>query len=187
MLKIEINRSGRFDYRGLPVCALRQIQPANNPRALAACRSALIGQGTFNAYIVLKGQEPYPATGRLLVFNGREGAHQVLFGHIYIAHPFASSFVITFQIAAHAHGRFGTTLTADIAKTLGTRRYLTGIEMTLSRRYTYRGARHSYLSAGCPAPKGFSKAVFPLVRTSFSFAGHQTLDSTLTGTCGVRG
>jgi hypothetical protein len=187
VLKIEINRNGRLDYRGLPVCALHQIQPATNSRALSACRQALVGQGSFDAYILLKGQAPYPTTGRLLVFNGKEHGKQVLLGHIYIAQPFASSFVITFQIANHRHGSYGTTLTASLSKALGNKRNLTGIEMTLQRRYSYRGERHSYLSSGCPAPKGFTKAVFPLVRTSFGFAEGRKLTSTLTSSCGVRG
>jgi hypothetical protein len=186
-LKIEINRNGRFDYRGLPVCALHQIQPATDARALSACRSSLVGQGTFSAYIVLKGQEPYLSTGKLLVFNGHDQGRQVLFGHIYISRPFASSFVIPFAIQSARHGQFATTLTANLAKALGARRYLTGIEMTLSRRYSYRGASHSYLSAGCPAPKGFSGAVFSLARTSFSFSGGRTLTSVLSENCKVRG
>jgi hypothetical protein len=185
-LRIEINREGRLDTRGLPVCPYRRIQPATDARALAACRSALVGRGTFDAYIVLKGEPPYPAKGRLLVFNGREGAKPVLFGHIYLSRPFASSFVITFEVSGKPHGRFGTTLTANLAKALGTRRYLTGISLTLSRRYSYRGTRHSYLSAGCPAPKGFGKALFPLARTSFDFAGGKKLVSTLAGSCRVR-
>ena len=59
--------------------------------------------------------------------------------------------------------------------------------MTLSRRYSYRGQRHSYLSAGCPAPKGFPGVSFPLARTSFAFAGGMKLTSTLTRDCKVRG
>lgn len=186
VLKIEMNRNGRLDYRGLPVCKLREIQPANNQRALSACRDALVGHGTFSAYIVLKGLEPYAARGRLLVFNGRESGHQVLFGHIYIAQPFASSFVITFDIASHKHGTYGTTLTAHLAKSLGSRRLLTGIEMKLFRTYSYRGSRHSYLSAGCPAAKGFPGATFPLARTSFTFAGGAKLTPIVPGTCRVR-
>lgn len=186
VLKIEINRNGRLDHRGLPVCLRHQIQPATDSRALSACRPSLVGQGTFNAYIVLKGQDPYASSGRLLVFNGREGNKQVLLGHIYISKPFASSFVIPFAIASARHGRFGTTLTADLAKALGSRRYLTGIEMTLGRRYSYRGQSHSYLSSGCPAPKGFGEVAFPLARTSFSFAGGKTLSSTLEDSCKAR-
>jgi hypothetical protein len=186
-LVIEINRNGHLDYKGLPVCRLHDIQPATNPTALSACRQALVGQGTFSAYIILKGQEPYPATGRLLLFNGRDGGHQVLLGHIYIAHPFASSFVIPFQIAARPHGTYGTVLTADLARALGTRRYLTGIEMTLQRRFSSHGTSHSFISASCPAPKGISGAVpFSLARTSFSFADGAKLNSILTGTCSAR-
>ncbi len=186
-LKIEINRHARLDYGGLPTCKVNLIQPASNGRALAACRSSLVGEGKFFGTITLLGSEPLPIEGRLLVFNGKEHGRQVLFGHIYSAKPFATSFVIRFEISSNRHGQFGTTLSANLAKALGNKRNLTGIEMTLSRRYAYRGASHSYLSAGCPAPKGFPGAVFPLARTSFSFAGKKTLTSTLTSDCKVRG
>lgn len=185
-LVIEINRNGHLDYKGLPVCRLADIQPANNPTALSACRDSLVGQGTFSAYILLKGQEPYPASGRLLLFNGREGRKPVLLGHIYIAHPFASSFVLPFQISTRPRGTYGTVLTANLARALGTRRYLTGIEMKLQRRFSYHGTSHSFLSASCPAPKGFSAASFSLARTGFSFAGGAELSSVLPGSCSVR-
>ncbi len=185
LLKIEINRSGRLDYSGLPVCSLPQIQPASNGRALADCRSALVGQGSFSAILSLPGASPYPTQGRLLVFNGREHGRQVLLGHIYSNKPFSSSYVITFQISNQGHGPYGTTLTANLSKSLGGKRNLTGIEMTLSRLYSYRGVKHSFLSSGCPAPKGVRSALFSLARTSFLFAG-KTLTSTLTSTCGVR-
>ena len=183
-LTIEINRQGRLEYAGLPLCPLAKIKLASTEHALSACHSSLVGQGTFYSNIVLKGEPPYPSKGRLLVFNGREGSHQVLFGHIYVLQPFATSFVITFQIK-NAHGTYGTALIADVAKALGNWGYLTGIEMTLSRRYTYHGARRSYLSAGCPAPKGFPSVNFPLARTSFRFP-HNTLTSTLVRRCDVR-
>jgi hypothetical protein len=187
LLKIEINSHGRLDYRGLPTCAVDQIQPASNGRALAACRSALVGQGSFAATIALPGSQPYPISGRLLVFNGRSHGHQVLLGHIYSPHPFATSFVITFQISSQGHGTYGTTLTANLTKALGTKRNLTGIEMTLGRRYSDRGKARSYLSAGCPAPKGFGLVSFPLARTTFGFAGGKKLTSILTRSCKVRG
>jgi hypothetical protein len=187
VLKIDINRNGQLDYQGLPVCSYHQIQPSTNSRALSACRPALVGQGTFSAYIVLKGQEPYATKGRLLVFNAKEHGKQVLLGHIYIAKPFASSFILTFAIANHRRGTYGTTLTANLARALGTRRYLTGIDMTLQRRYSSHGKRHSFISAGCPAPKGFPGATFPLARTSFAFAGGTKLISTLTSNCKARG
>jgi hypothetical protein len=185
-LQIEINRHGRFDFAGLPVCKIGQIQPASDSRALAACRSSLVGQGRFVGTFALSGATPYPISGRLLLFNGREGRHPVLLGHIYSSKPFATSFVIVFKLLAKRHGNYGTTLTADIAKALGNERNLTSIEMTLSRRWRSGGARHSYLSASCPAPKGFGAVPFPLARTTFSFAGGTKLNSVLTSSCRAR-
>jgi DNA-binding beta-propeller fold protein YncE len=186
-LGIEINRHGRFDYRGLPTCPYAKIQPATSSRALANCRSALVGTGTFNAEIALKEQERYDARGRLLVFNGLSHGKPVLFGQIYSPHPFASSFVIVFSLKTLGKGTYGTALAAKLPKALASWGNLTGIQMRLARRYSYEGHSHSYISAGCPAPKGFTEAVFPLARASFEFQGAAKLASTLTSTCQARG
>jgi hypothetical protein len=185
-LGIEINRNGRLDFTGLPICPYERIQTASSARALAACRSALVGDGSFSADIALKGQEPYSTRGRLLVFNGESHGRSVLLGQLYSPHPFATSFVITFAVDKLGHGPYGTALTATLPKALASWGNLTAIDMKLSRRYTYRGERHSFISGSCPAPTGFSGAVFPLSRTSFDFAGGTTLSSTLTDTCKVR-
>jgi hypothetical protein len=185
-LEIDVNRHGRIDAEGLPLCRLHQIQPASNARALAACHSALIGSGSFSALVVLRGQAPYPTRGRLLVFNGREGGRPVLFAHIYATRPLATSFVIVFQIGKLAHGPFGTALVAQLSRALGDWAHLTGIEMTLERRFRYRGKERSYISAGCPAPRGFPGALFPLARTSFRFAGGVRLGTTVVRECKAR-
>jgi DNA-binding beta-propeller fold protein YncE len=185
-LAIEINRHGIFDFTGLPTCPYGAIQPASSQRALANCRSALVGKGAFGAEVALAGQEGYPAHGRLLLFNGKSAGKPVLFGHIYSSHPFATSFVIPFALK-QARGTYGTALSASLPASLERWGNLTEIEMTLARRYRYRGQSHSFLSAGCPAPKGFGKALFPLARTSFAFAGGTKLGSVLTDTCRARG
>ena len=185
-LRIEINRHGHFDSTGLPTCPYDRIQPASSSRALANCRSGLVGQGSFNAEIALKGQEPYATKGRLLVFNGKSGGKPVLFGQIYSPYPFATSFVIVFEVQKIGKGTYGTALSATLPKALSSWGNLTGIEMRLSRRYSVRGKRRSYISAGCPAPKGFAQVSFPLARASMGFGDGRTLTSTLTRSCRVR-
>jgi hypothetical protein len=59
--------------------------------------------------------------------------------------------------------------------------------MTLSRRYSYKGKRRSYISAGCPAPKGLRSLGFPLAKTSFSFAKGGTLSTVVEQTCRAQG
>ncbi len=186
-LRIELNRNGKLDYRGLPTCEYSRIQPGSSSRALAGCRSALVGKGSFTANITLSGQEPYPTKGALLLFNGVRAAKPVLFGHIYSPRPFATSFVIVFAVHKLGRGTYGTALNAPLPQAMDAWGRLTGLQMTLSRRYSYRGERHSYISAGCPAPRGFPGAVFPLARTSFAFDGGTKLNSVITSICKARG
>jgi DNA-binding beta-propeller fold protein YncE len=185
-LQVEINRHGQIDTTGLPLCPLAKIQPASSDRALANCRSSLVGQGSFSALVGLGEQEGYAAHGRLLVFNGQSHGKPVLFGQIYSSHPFSSSFVIPFAVSPVHSGAYGTMLSAKLPAALRNWGNLTAIKMTLSRRYGYRGTRRSYLSGNCPAPKGFPGAVFPLARTTFAFAGEGSVSSTLTDSCKVR-
>jgi hypothetical protein len=186
-LTIEINRHGRIDGTGLPTCRAQAIQTASNGRALAVCGPALVGEGKFTGTISLPGTAPFPFEGKLLLFNAIEHGRPALLGHIYSPHPFATSFVIAFQVRSEHHGEYGTVLTANLKQALGSKKNLTGIEMTLSRRYTYQGRARSYVSAGCPAPKGFPSANYPLARTSFGFAGGTTLTTVLNRNCGARG
>ncbi|HWO15839.1 MAG TPA: hypothetical protein VNM89_03905 [Solirubrobacterales bacterium] len=185
-LRIELNRHGKIDNVGLPTCEYPKIQPGSSSRALSQCRSALVGKGSFTANITLAGQEPYPTQGRLLVFNSLRAGKPVLFGHIYSASPFATSFVIVFKIQRLRKGTYGIALNAPLPKAMDAWGRLSGLQMTLSRRYSYKGRSHSYISSGCPAPKGFTLASFPLARTSFAFDGGTKLSSVFTSTCKVR-
>ncbi len=188
-LGIEINRQGHFSTAGLPTCQYERIQPASTRRALSNCRRALVGKGSFTANIALRGQEgeSYAATGQLLVFNGEAKGKPVLYGQIYAAHPFATSFVITFKFSKIKKGAYGTELSATLPASLRSWGDLTGIQMNLSRRYHYKGKSRSYISAGCPTPKGVGQASFQLARTSFAFAGGKKVSSTVSETCKARG
>jgi hypothetical protein len=186
-IAIELNREGVIDTKGLPLCPYDALEPASSSRAMANCKAALVGRGSFQAEVSLTGQESYTAKGELLAFNGRKGGRPVLFAHIYSPRPFATSFVIVFEIK-HASGKqFGSAMVAQLPQSLSSWGKLTGIELRLDRRYSSGGRRRSYLSAGCPAPKGVRKVPFPLARTSFGFAGGPTLRGTLTRICHARG
>lgn len=184
-LTIAINRHGRLDARGLPTCTIKAIQPSTSAAALRACGHALVGEGSFSANVVLPGQSPFPSQGRVLAFNGRLKGRPAILAHVYGTHPVPTSYVLPFAIG-RARGAFGTTLSASLPRTTGDWGFVTGIQLTLHRRFSFRGATHSYISAGCPAPRGFKSAFFPLARASFAFP-EQTLTSTLTRSCGVRG
>jgi len=184
-MRILVNRHGLLQSKGLPVCATRRIQPASDERALASCSEALIGSGQFWANIVLPDQGAYRTQGRLLIFNGREGGRPVILAHIFTSHPFNSSFVIPFSIAHVSKGPYGTELKASLPQALGSWGYLDRIKLTLKRKYDYRGRQLSYFNSGCPAPKGATRASFPLAYAEFFFAGRAPMGAAVQKTCGV--
>jgi hypothetical protein len=177
-LQIAINAAGKLDLHGIPHCRINHINPSTNEEALAACRSSLIGEGDFSANVVLPEQSPFPSKGRLLAFNGTIGGQPAIFAHIYGTNPLPTSYVFAFRVK-EAKGTFGTILETSFPRATGDWGYVTGISLDLNKK--------SFIRAGCPAPKGFDKAVFPLVKTNFSFAGGLSLTNTLTRSCKAKG
>jgi hypothetical protein len=185
-MTVEVNKHGLLQSKGLPSCPLKRIQPASTERALSSCGDALIGSGQFWAHIVLPDQGAYPTHGRLLIFNGRQKGKPVIFTHIFTANPFFSSFVIPFSIQKTNHGAYGTKLTASLPQALGDWGYVDRIKLTLKRKYRFRGKELSYFNAGCPAPEGSKRTVFPLALASFAFSEGLSISAKVEKACGVK-
>src|SRR6478609_464134 len=134
-MTIAINSAGLLNLKGIPHC--------------------LIGEGSFSADVKLPEQSPFPSEGKLLAFNGTIGGKPAIFGHIYGTKPLPTSFVLPFRVK-QTKGTFGTILEAAFPRATGEWGYVTGISLNLDKK--------RFLSAGCPAPKGFSGASFPLLQ-----------------------
>jgi hypothetical protein len=179
---LAINKNGKLDYRGLPTCNFHQIQPSTTAEAKLACRKSLVGFGTFKANVALPEQSPFPSNGTILAFNGNLHGRPVIYAHIYGTKPLPTSFVLPFEIK-QGSGDYATTLVANLPQVAAEWGFVSGVSLTLQRRFSYRGKAHSYLSAGCPAPSGFPGATFSFARASFGFEGGPTLRSTLNRSC----
>jgi hypothetical protein len=184
-LELAINRNGRFDSSGLPSCTERDIQPATTQGALAACGPSLVGTGHFSAKILFKQQVPYPAQGKLYAFSGTYHGKPAILAHVFGKKPVPTSFTFPF-VLQKAKGTYGTVLSASFPEVTGNAGYVTGISLKLGKVFKSHGKTHSFLSASCPAPKGFPGASFPLARATLSFPG-KTLSSTLTRSCKALG
>jgi hypothetical protein len=185
-MTIAINSRGHLEPRGLPVCPLAEIQPASTAEALRACRGARVGEGSFSADVAIPTQAPFPSSGKVIAFNGRIDGRPAILAHVYGTKPVPTSFTLPF-VVGHARGEFATTLSASLPETTGEWGFVTGIRITLGRRFRHHGEERSYVSAGCPAPAGFPGVVFPLLRAGFGFAGAGTLTTTLTRNCKADG
>lgn len=184
-IAIAINRGGRIETRGLPQCRRSQIESVSSAQALAVCGSALVGRGRYAAGVAFPEQATFPLRGRILAFNARIDGRRAILAHVYGTDPFPNSRIFVFHIR-RAHGTYGTVLTAALPASLNRNGYLKRIVLNLRRDFVHRGRTHSYLSAACAAPPGFTLAVFPFVRVSMTFADGRKLASALIRTCTVR-
>ncbi len=185
-IELSINRNGRLDQKGLPVCHFHQLQPASTEEARASCPGGIVGHGTFKSAVALPEQSPYPSDGTIIAFNGRLHGRPVIFAHIYGTKPLPTSFTLPFEVKRRNTGTYGLTLLADLPQVAADWGYVSGFSLMLQRRFRYQGEPRSYLAAGCPAPKGFPGATFTFAKASFGFEDGKQMRTTLTRSCGVR-
>jgi len=185
-ISLAINRNGRFDFRGLPACHYHQIHPASTREAIGTCPDSVIGTGVFSAHVELPEQSPFPSAGQVTAFNGVFHGRHVIFAHVFGTAPLPQSQVLIFNLG-RTSGIFRTTLSAELPRVAAEWGYVSGVSLSLSKVFRYKGKRRSLLSAGCPAPGGFPGAVFDFARASFGFEDGRSLGVTMTRACKVKG
>lgn len=185
-IRIALNRGGRLENRGLPICRQSQIELATGAEALTACGSSLVGAGGIVARTEIAGQENALIRGEVLLFNSLVNGRPSILAHIFQRKPALIARVVVFHIQ-RSKGAFGTVITGNLPPSLNRNGYLESIFLQLQRRYVFKGRHMAYISADCAAPPGFSTAVFPFAKVSMSFEDGRTLSSTLTRSCKARG
>jgi hypothetical protein len=183
-LELAINRAGHVSQRGLPVCDLAAIDPASTAQALAACGGARIGYGRIRALASFPGTRRFYFNGRATIFNGRlEDGRPAILLHVFNRTP-PASFVFPFRVS-HRRGRYGTVLATHVK--IGQWSRVTDFKLVLKRTYRYRGEAKSYLTAGCPAPKGLAIGISPFVVATLGFADGTHKDIPVVSSCRVSG
>lgn len=173
-LEIKLHRNGRLNAKGLRTCSAPSLQSTSTATALARCRSALVGKGSFHAVVSL-GRE-IPTGGKILAFNSHRAGRQALVLHLFAGTPVRFTLVVPLTVGHLNQGQFGTILRAKIPKLAGGLGSVTEIELTIGRRYSFRGERESYVSAACSAPKSLPGGLFNFARANFRFEGHKAIN-----------
>ena len=184
-ISIAINRGGRIETKGLPVCRRGQIEASSSASAMATCGDALVGTGRYSAGVAFPEQNTFPISGRILAFNTVIDGERAILAHVYGRRPYPNSRIFVFHIH-NSSGTYGTVLTASLPASLNRNGYLKRIVLNLKRNFTYQGHKRSYLTAACGAPEGLTVGVFPFVRVGMTFTDGRKLASTLIRTCTVR-
>jgi hypothetical protein len=177
--------SSRLDNVGLPVCPHRLLLSATELQGRQRCPDAIVGRGSLSAQVEIPGQAPFPVLASVLAFNGGErGARAVIWLLTYSSDP-PASFVVPVSVR-HRPGPLGTHLTGTLPASLGPWPHVSAFHIAFARRFAYRGALHSYLSASCPVPPRFTGGLLPFARASYFFTAGLTVTTTVARACHVR-
>ncbi|HET9153693.1 MAG TPA: hypothetical protein VFN85_06230 [Solirubrobacterales bacterium] len=185
-IEVALNRAGRLETEGLPVCTRGRIRDAGPAEAIGACGPALIGSGGYTVRTTLPGQTVTVSPGEILLFNSRDHGRPSILAKASQSEPVPLRGLFVFSIRHRRRGAYGYVIAARVPPGISRDGYLKSIYLQLGRTYAFRGRRRSYLRAACAAPAGFRSALFPFAHASMSFADGRTLSSTLTRSCRVR-
>jgi hypothetical protein len=185
-IQLDINKNGALQTKGLATCSLRKLESISSAQAKRACADAQVGHGNVTSRVTLPGQGAFATNGPLLAFNGRHKGKPAIFAQVATKAPLPLTYVIVFEVKK-AKGAFGTKLIGKLPPIASSYGYISAFNLSLSRRYAYRGEQMSFATASCAAPKGFPGGQFPFAKASYSFEDGRTVSSTLLRQCKVRG
>jgi hypothetical protein len=146
---ILFDRDGRIATAGLPACPPERIEGTKPEEARRLCGGAIVGTGHVAAAVTLPGQPTVEVRSPLTLFNGpRENGHATLIAHARATFPSPETYVVTVAIERHGpQHRYLATF--DVPPIAGGYGALTHVDLKIGKRYRYRGAERSYLSARC--------------------------------------
>jgi hypothetical protein len=143
---IDFDRDGRLDVAGLPSCAAERVAALGTAEARAACRGAIVGEGSLEAMV---GDPPTPLRAPLTIFNGPpEAGHPSAVLHARLDAPAAQTFAIPVPIE-RIPGPFRYRVTLRIPPIAAGLGSLTRIQVAIGRRFRAGGVPRSYVSARC--------------------------------------
>jgi len=150
-VNLDIDKTIGVDAKGLPVCKQSKIVARETAIAKQVCGKALIGSGEGEVEVAFPEQRPFSAQGPVVLFNGgvRGGTTTVLV-HAYVDVPAPTAIVTVAKITRIDHGPYGLHILARIPRIAGGYGSVTRFQLTVGRKFLYKGEQRSYLTASCP-------------------------------------
>jgi hypothetical protein len=148
---IDIDRALAVDTGGVPACAAGQLENQTTENAEAACRGAIVGNGSVRIGIAPPGGTPFLVESRLLALNGgTAGPTTTVYLHAYIASPTPEAIVVPVVLTKLAKGSFGLRARVSVPRIASGTGSLAGFDLTFPKRLFSKGGRkHGYLMAKC--------------------------------------
>lgn len=149
-LEIEFDRHGHVETEGLEVCTAARLQSTTVPAARKACPNAIVGEGEGSAIVAFPEQKPIPISSPITLFNGpKQHGDDTILAHAYTTVPVPTTFIVPVVIEKIHHGVYGYRTKARIPKIAGGAGHPISGHITVDRKWTFKGQKHSYVNARC--------------------------------------
>lgn len=175
-VELELDRDGRLDPAGLPVCQPSRIEGASPQQARSRCKGAIVATGHVGAEIGLPGQRPVDVGSPLTLFNGpRLQGDPSIVAHAHTTFPATETYVLDVPIERRS-GIYAYRVSFEVPPIAGGLGALTHVDARIGRRFRAGGGPRSYISARC------SDYILQ-TRGSFSFADGNVISGSVFKPC----
>jgi hypothetical protein len=173
---IDFDKDAKLFTKGLPTCNAAQLQSTSTEAALAACARAKIGGGKGSALLPV-GAQVFAEPTTVTAFNGvPQGGKPVVLLHAYGAVPIQTTLVLVGTVSNFDKEGYGPRLDVAIPAIAGGAGALTDFQVTINKKFTFKGKKRGFVSAKCTSKK--LKA-----RGAFTYKDGETLTAFSTQTC----
>ncbi len=147
---LEFDKHGAVDTTGIPVCTKGKLVATDVPAARRACGDAIVGKGFGKAVVKFPEQGPINVGSPITLFNGpKKGGDDTIIAHAHLDYPGPATFIVPVVIEKIHNGVFGYRVNVQIPKIAGGYGHPLSGSAKVGRQWTFKGKKHSYISARC--------------------------------------
>lgn len=187
-IDIEFDRHGAVDTTGLEVCRAGKLEARTVKQARAACPGAIVGKGHGHAVVAFPESRPLSVDSPITLFNGpRKHGDPTVLAHAYTTYPAPVALIVNVVIETIHKGVYGYRTKARIPKIAGGAGIPISGRLKIDRKWTYRGARHSYVNARCETGHLQARVEAAFKENTYPFKDNAFLSGVFIEGCKVRG
>jgi len=158
---LEFDKHGAVDTTGVPVCTRAKLVATDVRAARRACGDAIVGKGFGKATITLPEQKPLTVGSPITLFNGpKQGGNDTIIAHAHLDYPGPATFIVPVVIEKIHRAVFGYRVVVKIPKIAGGYGLPVSGSAKVGRKWTFKGKKHSYISARCETGRFLVKGQF---------------------------
>ncbi len=157
---IDFDKGASIFTKGLPTCNPALLQNVSTEIAEQKCGRAKIGTGKAHA-LLASGSKVYDIEQTVTAFNGvPQGGKPTVLLHTYGTTPIQTTLVLIGTVSNYDKQSYGPRLQVQIPLIAGGTGALTEFQVTISKRWSYKGNKVSFISAECATKTLKTRSVF---------------------------